>query len=403
MALSPEAQARVARALGAYIRATPARELPGDLKRWRSLRPQAVAARGHEIVGALEEEALRGLVVEWLDDKPPLAKKEAEIRRLAAERSDGWEAQIEKRVPKAASKKNDGTELEDLRKQVEREREKATRARAETRKTKEESRATVQAEHKRGDELERALNETRLQLEDLRTEVKSLQAEAAKERDARDREVRRERRDADRARNDRDVLKEQLRSSRKEASELRRKIRDLERRLANAAKATEGSGRAGNTKPVAPKKLRPLSAPHGLFEDSPESLTVWLQTPNVQVLIDGYNVTMGEEGFGDLHLPDQRERLVQEVARLGRKYGVVPTIIFDGSDLQVGNQRKTRLPVKVEYSSPDEIADDHLVARLSDLPPDPVIVVTNDRELQERARSKGATIATSDQLLALVR
>lgn len=37
------------------------------------------------------------------------------------------------------------------------------------------------------------------------------------------------------------------------------------------------------------------------------------------------------------------------------------------------------------------------------MPPDPVVVVTNDRELQGRARRLGATIASSNQLLTLIR
>jgi predicted RNA-binding protein with PIN domain len=59
--------------------------------------------------------------------------------------------------------------------------------------------------------------------------------------------------------------------------------------------------------------------------------------------------------------------------------------------------------VRIEYSRPDEIADDHLIAKLEELPASPVIVATNDRELQQRSAALGATIATSDQLLALIR
>jgi rRNA-processing protein FCF1 len=56
----------------------------------------------------------------------------------------------------------------------------------------------------------------------------------------------------------------------------------------------------------------------------------------------------------------------------------------------------------VEYSA-GETADDHLIARLERLPPQPVIVVTNDKELQQRASALRATVASSDQLLALAR
>ena len=401
MALSRDAEARIARALSAYIRATPVRELPGDLKRWRSWRPQAVAARGAEVGAALEDEALRALVVEWLDDKPSLPKKDADVLRLAVARPEGWEGEIEKLTPKAGPGKSGGRELESLRERAERERAKAAHARDEARKAKDEARAAVQAERKRVRELERDLGWANRDLGDARTQLEKAQTTADKERDARERSVRRERRDAERARAERDELKEKVRSMRKEASELRRTIRDLERRA--TASSSTSDPKEVEPRKARPRKRRSLRPPHGLFEEAPETLLAWLETPDVQVLIDGYNVTKAQDGFGDLHLPDQRERLVQEVARLARKYEVVPTIVFDGSDVAPGTRRKKRVPVNVEYSSAAEIADDHLVARLSELPPDPVIVVTNDRELQDRARAEGATIATSNQLLALVR
>jgi rRNA-processing protein FCF1 len=39
---------------------------------------------------------------------------------------------------------------------------------------------------------------------------------------------------------------------------------------------------------------------------------------------------------------------------------------------------------------------------LKDLPPDPVVVATNDRALKDEARAHRATIASSGQLLALL-
>jgi rRNA-processing protein FCF1 len=68
-----------------------------------------------------------------------------------------------------------------------------------------------------------------------------------------------------------------------------------------------------------------------------------------------------------------------------------------------GTRRLERGAVAVEYSSPDEVADDHLVAMLEAAPAAPAVLVTNDRDLQERAGALGATIATSQQLLALIR
>lgn len=400
MSLSREAAGRVARALSAYIRDTPARELPGELKRFRSLRPQTVGARASEVISALDDEVRRGLVLEWLDDRPRLPKSEVEVLRLAAERPEGWEQRIEDLTPKPAAHTADAGELAALRERVERERAKAADARDEARKVKEEARRAVQGEQRRVTALERDLIATTEEVQRARAGAKEIEARAAADVEARDRAVRRERRDAQRARRERDDLKEQLRMARKEATRLRKTIRDLEKRLESARSKPQTRKQRPED---APDKRLPLRPPPGLFEDAPETLAAWLQTPNVHVLIDGYNVTKAEEGFGDLHLPEQRDRLIEEVARLGLRYDLVPTIVFDGSDVLPGTRRRKKLPVRVEYSKPDEIADDHLVARLRALPNDPVIVVTNDRELQDRARAEGATVATSNQFLALVR
>jgi predicted RNA-binding protein with PIN domain len=143
--------------------------------------------------------------------------------------------------------------------------------------------------------------------------------------------------------------------------------------------------------------------PKGRYEDAPETLEAWLEAPGVHLLVDGYNVTKAEGGFGDIELVQQRQRLVHEVTRLIRRKGARATVIFDGSNVPPGTSRRSRGPVYVEYSRPTEIADDHLIAKLGDLPPDPVVVATNDRELQGRAAALGATVATSNQLLGLIR
>ena len=120
-------------------------------------------------------------------------------------------------------------------------------------------------------------------------------------------------------------------------------------------------------------------------------------------MVDGYNVTKAEGGFAEMSLADQRDRLVDELTRLALKHSIEVTVVFDGAEVAPGTARRSRRRVKVEYSKPPETADDHLVARLADLPPEAVIVATNDRELQERVAARGATVATSAQLLTLLR
>ena len=405
MALSKEAQASLARSLSAYIRATPARELPGDLRRWRSWRPQTIASRSQQIAARLDDEQLRARVLEWLDGKPKLLKKDAEVLRLACERNEGWEEQIADLTRPVQRKKTVTDPVEQLRERVSKEKEKTAAAKEQLRKAKEGARKAVEAEKKRAAERAEELAAVRAELARAKTRIKELESETAKARETADRQVRREKKTADKARADKDRLAGEARAVRKEAAELRRGMNVLERELRTALRSARTSprGQAASGKRVAPGRRKVLSAPHGLFDDSPETLIAWLKDEKPRLLIDGYNVTKAQRGFGDLPLAGQRDRLLDEVARLVRKYGMPATIVFDGSDVGPGTRRKKSASVDVEYSKADETADDHLIARLQVLPPEPVVVVTNDRELQDRARADRATIATSDQLLAILR
>ena len=112
---------------------------------------------------------------------------------------------------------------------------------------------------------------------------------------------------------------------------------------------------------------------------------------------------VGQLCVRDRELAAQRERLVDLVAGLARRTSVKAVVVFDGSEGGPPAIRRSRGPVKIEYSLPSETADDHLVALLDHLPAEPVVVVTSDRELQHRVAAKGATVATSPQLLGLIR
>ncbi|HEX2052073.1 MAG TPA: NYN domain-containing protein, partial [Actinomycetota bacterium] len=179
----------------------------------------------------------------------------------------------------------------------------------------------------------------------------------------------------------------------------------LERRIAELEAAAAPGTPAPAPAPArrAPRPRRPLRVPKGRFEDDPATLEAWLDRRSVHLLVDGYNVSKAEGGFGALELTEQRERVVDAVSRLARRFDVPATVVFDGSDVGPAPRRRPRSPVRVEYSRADETADDHLVALLERLPPDPVVVVTDDRELRARAATGGATVAATRQLLALAR
>ena len=404
MTLAHATKNRLAQALHAYVRATPARDLPHELRRWQSFRPRAMAPHVSEMVAALDDEGLRDRILEWLDEKPHLAKQDAELLRLASERPNGWEKEADgssSKRPEAPT----GDPTAKLRDRLAREKERTVhakedvrRARDEARRAKEDARRAQQSEQKKVADLNKQLAATARDLERTRAALEKSQNDLKRNQVGVERERRRDRRTTEKAVTERDELKTQLREARKEITDLGRRLRE-----AQARPTVKKTPRKSSAPPAKPARRKRLPPPKGLFEDAPETLMSWLTTPDVRLLVDGYNVTKAPTGFGDLNLEAQRERLVDTAVQLARKHSVPMTIVFDGSEEPTGTKRRSRQGVKVEYSKPDEIADDHLIALLDSLPPDPVVVVTNDRELQHRAKRKGATIAGSDQFLALRR
>jgi predicted RNA-binding protein with PIN domain len=389
---------RLARALGAFIRDVPPIELPRELKRWRSFRPQAVASRGDELLPALDDSKVRNRILEWLDDKPPLKKNEAKLLRLAALREDGWEEELKTYATEKPKKPPTVTRDRQLLDRVERERERAMDARDELRKAREGAKKELQKEKKIAADASRLAAALERKLEATKASLEKTKADLGKATDAAARERRRAKSDIERARGERDAVKTQLREVRQENRDLQKKLRNLEVELGRQRAKTK----TPKTQAAKPIKRKALKAPAGLLDESPEALQRWLEK-GAPLLVDGYNVTKAEGGFGALALPAQRRRLLDELGRIVLKYSVEVIVVFDGSEVAPGTTRPRRRRVKVEYSKPPETADDHLVALLGQLPADPVIVATNDRELQGRVAAKGATVARSDQLLALLR
>jgi predicted RNA-binding protein with PIN domain len=375
--------------MAAYMQFARRTDLPSSLRPLQGKHLKMLTARQGDILGALDDDGLRAMLLDWLADKPPgISKPDAAVLAIAATRDETWEEQLASKAPKprhgAAPKKDPSAAID-------REKERTRKAREEARKTKEESEREVAKERS-------VVNELRSEVAVLKQKVgtleKSLSA-ATRERERMDgeldRELRKARRRAEKAEGALEDAKSELRSLRSSTSA--KPVASPKKKAASAPKAS----------PSEPTRRQRLGVPKGRYADAPETLTEWLSTPHVHLLIDGYNVSKAEGGFGDLRLETQRERLLQEVGKIARRHKVKATVIFDGSDIAPGTSRRARGPVEVEYSRSEEIADDHLIAKLEGLPKNPVVVATNDRELQGRAARLGATIATSNQLLALIR
>jgi len=394
MTFPPDIRAALVEGLGAYVAGAAHLDLPKKLRRLKGFTPKGLARHGNELLELLEDETQRKLILQDLDDDSlRLSKRNASVLRIALERSDGWDAQLA-----AMSDSSEEVQSEtqgDFEKQLERERRKVKEAREEARKAKAAARSAVESNSRKVEELERAVAATDAELRRVQAELQAAVAEAGQATSELERRERRAQRDVEKARADRD-------ESRAEAKSLRKEVARLTRELGSETVADKPPTRSVQ-RPREPKVRRPLDVPKGLMAESRETLEAWLKEPNVSLLIDGYNVSKTEGGFGEVSLEHQRNRLVDEIDRLARRLKVPSTIVFDGALIEPAAVRRKRRTVVVAYSKPPEIADDHLVALLDERPNFPVIVVTNDRELQDKSVVLGATIARAEQLLSLIR
>jgi predicted RNA-binding protein with PIN domain len=400
--LPADVRSALLRGIGAYLRSGARAELPSELRRFAGFRQRTLQRHGVELLSALERPEPRARILEWLQDSHGLRARECNLLREACERRDGWSERLTAaaRASKhARAARGPEEELRSALAALSKERERARRARDDARRARAEARRGAQRETARQQALARELELARVELGLLRRELRT--AESARSRAAleAERELRRLRRDRDRSQASAESLRAELRQAKKEITALERARSELGRKL----ERSDTSPAPRTPRPRPRGRRRPLRAPPGRMPDDVDTLDEWLEEDHVSLLVDGYNVTKAPGGFGALALAAQRERLTDSVERLARRRSVAATIVFDGSDVPRGTVRRHRGAVDVHYSRPPESADDHLVAVLEALPADPVVVVTSDRGLQERVRGLGATVASAQQLLGLIR
>lgn len=143
-----------------------------------------------------------------------------------------------------------------------------------------------------------------------------------------------------------------------------------------------------------------VSIPPGMLADDPAAIEAMLRTPNVMVVVDGYNVSM--TGWPDLSAALQRDRLVNALAALHVKLRCAVSLVFDGADVQ-GVPAPRRPGVHVVFSDADEEADQVVIEGVKSLPPEvPVVVVSSDKWVQAEATKAGALVLASNALLRIL-
>lgn len=141
---------------------------------------------------------------------------------------------------------------------------------------------------------------------------------------------------------------------------------------------------------------RPSRLPRGTAPGTADAAAALLVADRC-VLVDGYNVTKQHRD----HLPLEHQRLwlVRLLEGLVARTGVRCRVVFDGDPLASPPAMSSRA-VGVTFTK-GGTADDELVAMVSALAPDePVVVVTNDRELATRLGDLGVDIIGTREFVA---
>ena len=393
--LPADVRRSIVTAMGAYMRQASPAELPRSLRAFKNFRSKALFEKEKQLMAALDDDVLRARVQKWLDDKPGISAPEAKALRIAADREAGWEDELAG-MSRPRSRARRSTSDGNLTRKLSVAKERAEAARAELREARRALRDRESEWRRERSSLEAELAAARAELKQARAEADRADRDAGAAHSRLERTERKARKDVEKARSEQEDLKGRLRSVRAESAQLKR---ELDRLKPKPRKRQPRAQRASRR----PRHREPLPAPKGLLSEARETLQHWLSVGGVTLLVDGYNVTKQERGFGELELEVQRDRLVSELQRLATRHpNASIVIVFDGSEVGPGTARRKRGGVRIEYSRPGESADDHIVAALEQLPPDPVVLVTSDKELQGRARARGATIAASPQLLQVL-
>jgi hypothetical protein len=133
---------------------------------------------------------------------------------------------------------------------------------------------------------------------------------------------------------------------------------------------------------------RPSVLPAGIAPDTTEAADALLHAGRL-VLVDGYNLTL--QNRGDLPLETQRTWLTQLLSNLAARRRVRPVVVFDGERAGRGRPRSGTREVEVRFTASGITADDELVLAV-EATDEPVLVVTDDRELRARLLVSGADV-----------
>jgi hypothetical protein len=189
----------------------------------------------------------------------------------------------------------------------------------------------------------------------------------------------------------RSLLEQQRRDverDRVQQAQLRGELEELQARLATQLAAAPSAR--------ATPSGRPLVLPEAVAADTTEAAR-WLLDAASLLLVDGYNLTLLQRSDQPLEL--QRRWLIDRLRPLVGRGGCRPVVVFDG-DRPSGAMSMVG-GIEVRFTGASVTADDEIVFSVA-ATDEAVVVVTDDRELQERARAEGANVLGTVHLLGAV-
>jgi hypothetical protein len=170
-----------------------------------------------------------------------------------------------------------------------------------------------------------------------------------------------------------------------ELAELQREVDELRARSTSREPAAASEDGA-----------RPLVLPEGLVEGTTEAAR-WFASRASVLLVDGYNAAF--QLRQNQPMEEQRRWLVERMRPLAARGGAVPVVVFDGAGV-TGRMRDTG-GIEVRFTSGGVIADDEIVFAVA-ATDRPVLVVTDDVELQERVRAEGGNVVGVVHLAGII-